>query len=302
MAVDRSRPERAPEYVAGRPHPALAGLVLRYGGYREYGAVPVRRRQAPTGACTLILSFAPLLRLHGPAGPVVGGSFLAGMHDGAVVTEFSGAQHGLQVDLSPLGAHALLGLPVAELTNRCPGVDALGGPGLAALPARLAEDPGWPDRFARVDATLLGLLDAGRTRPDPEVAWAWGRLVAADGLVPVAELAAGTGWSRRHLLTRFTAQVGLAPKVAARVLRFRRAAALLVPTRADGAPPLPAPTRIAPTRIADVAATCGYADHAHLVREFRSLAGCTPSDYVTGWVTASHSVNPGPPAPARISP
>jgi AraC-like DNA-binding protein len=52
------------------------------------------------------------------------------------------------------------------------------------------------------------------------------------------------------------------------VLRFRRAAALL--RRADSG------------TISDVAAACGYADHAHLTREFGELAGCTPSDYRAG--------------------
>ena len=180
-------------YHAGRAHPALAGLVLGYGGYREYSAGPLRRRQAPTGSCTVILSFEPALRLHGPAGPVVTTSFLSGMHDAAVVTEFTGVQHGMQVDLSPLGAYTLLGRPLSELTNRTPRVDELGVPALAALPSRLAHDPGWPERFARVDATLLGLLDASRTRPDPEVEWAWSRLAASGGRVGVAELAAGSG-------------------------------------------------------------------------------------------------------------
>ena len=95
------------------------------------------------------------------------------------------------------------------------------------------------------------------------------------GIQPLAD---ATGWSRRHLLTRFRAQVGLAPKTAARVLRFRRAAGLLVPPGSDGGPGRPVPRGLA-----DVAAECGYADHAHLVREFRALAGCTPTAYLAEW-------------------
>jgi AraC-like DNA-binding protein len=53
--------------------------------------------------------------------------------------------------------------------------------------------------------------------------------------------------------------------VAARVLRFERARAELL---------RPGP------RLADVAARCGYADQAHLSREWRELAGCTPSQWI----------------------
>ncbi|MBN9097688.1 MULTISPECIES: helix-turn-helix transcriptional regulator [unclassified Pseudonocardia] len=266
------------QYVRGRPHPALAGLVADYGGYRETSSAPVRRRQAPRGGCAMILGLGPPLRLHGPAGPLVPTSFLAGLHESAVVTEFVGEQAGLQVNLTPLGVFTLLGRPTSDLTNLTPELAELDVPALGGLPERLCHDPDWESRFARVDATLLGLLDASRTRPDPEVTWAWGRLVRTSGAVGVADLAAGTGWSRRHLLTRFRSQIGLAPKAAGRVLRFERAAGMLVPTLAErdhGAR--------AHATLADVAAACGYADHSHLDREFRSLAGCTPSEYVAGW-------------------
>ncbi len=254
------------EYVAGRPHPALAGLVLRYTGYREFSAGPLRRRQPPSGACTLILSFGPPIRLFGPAGPTVPASFLAGMHDAAVITEFVGVQHGLQVDLTPLGTFTLLGRPMSELTNLTPRLDELGAPVLTGLPERLADEPDWPRRFARLDAALLDALNGSPVRPDPQVAWAWRELERTDGATGVAQLAEGTGWSRRHLLTRFRAQVGLAPKAAGRVLRFRRACALLTGGGAGS--------------ITDVAAACGYADHAHLDREFRALAGCTPTRHL----------------------
>lgn len=131
------------EYLRARPHPAPAGLVVGYRGYREFSAAPVRRRQAPTGSCTLILSLGPPIRLFGPAGPTAPGSFLAGMHDAAVVTEFRGVQHGVQVDLTPLGVFTLLGRPMPDLTNVAPRVDELDVPGLAALPDRLADDAGW---------------------------------------------------------------------------------------------------------------------------------------------------------------
>jgi AraC-like DNA-binding protein len=266
------------EYVLGRPHPALAGHVLRYLGYREYSSTPVRRRQAPVGSCTLILGLGPPIRLHGPAGPSAPASFLAGMHDGVVHTEYTGHQHGMQVDLSPLGVYTLLGRPMPELTNVAPALTELDEPELARLPARLADTPDWTRRFALVDALLLRRLGSATAGPDPEVAWAWRRLVRTEGRATVQELADGTGWSRRHLLTRFRGQVGLAPKPAARVLRFQRASRLLVPRAAyDGAAAAPARS------VADVAAACGYADHAHLVREFHALAGCTPSEYLAGW-------------------
>jgi AraC-like DNA-binding protein len=266
------------EYSLGRPHPALAGCVVRYLGYREHSGTAVRRRQAPGASCTLILGLGPPIRLHGPAGPSVPTSFLAGMHDGPVLTEFVGHQYGLQVDLRPLGAFALLGRPMPELTNVAPQLTELDLPELAGLPARLADEPDWPRRFALLDDVLLRRLDTSAARPDPEVAWAWRRLHRSAGRVGVQELADDTGWSRRHLLTRFRTQVSLTPKITARVLRFQRAARLLVPGSVyDGTPPT------APPSISDVAAACGYADHAHLVREFHALAGCTPTEYLAEW-------------------
>jgi AraC-like DNA-binding protein len=270
-----------PEYVSGRPHRALTGLVLDYGGYVELSHTPVRRRQAPTGAIALILAFGPPLRLYGPAGPSSPSSFLAGMHDTAVVTEFVGVQRGVQVNLTPLGGYVLLGTAMDALANRVPQLDELSVPALAGLPEQLAEAPGWPARFARVDATLLRLRAAARRLPDPEVTWAWQTLRRTAGAAGVAELAAGTGWSRRHLLNRFRAQVGLSPKTAARVVRFERASRMLVPVLADGGPGAPVERSIAM-----VAAHCGYADHAHLTREFRALAGVTPSAYVAEWQAA----------------
>ena len=49
------------------------------------------------------------------------GSFAAGPYLRPVVTEHDGEQEGIQVDLEPLAARRLLGLPMSELTERCVG-------------------------------------------------------------------------------------------------------------------------------------------------------------------------------------
>jgi hypothetical protein len=124
-------------YQLAWPHPRLAGLVVQYLGYDEHSSVVVQRHQVPSGACTLVLSLGSLIRMRGPAGPVVRRSFFAGMHDVPVVTEYSGTQAGVEAVLTPLGALILLGQPMGDLTNRTPSLTDLDGPALAELPAQL---------------------------------------------------------------------------------------------------------------------------------------------------------------------
>jgi AraC-like DNA-binding protein len=60
-----------------------------------------------------------------------------------------------------------------------------------------------------------------------ELGEAWRLMLGTGGRVPIADLADEIGWSRRHFGERFRAEIGLAPKQAARILRFERAGALL---------------------------------------------------------------------------
>ena len=73
--------------------------------------------------------------------------------------------------------------------------------------------------------------------------------------------------TRRHLERLFLDAVGLSPKRLARIARFQRAL-----RRARGAEPR--------RRGAVTAAQCGYADQSHFIREFRQLAGCSPSEHL----------------------
>ncbi|GAA3938474.1 hypothetical protein GCM10023085_19870 [Actinomadura viridis] len=247
----------------GRPHPALRPFLASYDGYWEDRSTPDRVRTLPGRHVVLILNLGPPLLVTVPgAAPARYASFVAGMHDGPGAYAHPGGQRGIQLDLTPLGAYTLLGTPMGALTNVAADLPDLLGPRAGELVERLAAAPGWAARFDLLDRFLLDRLTLGPS-PAPEVERAWHLLASGGGCAPVAELAGEVGWSRRHLTQRFKEQIGLPPKVMARVLRFERALARMA---AGG------------SGWADIAAGCGYYDQAHLNREFRALSGCTPSE------------------------
>lgn len=257
------------EFVQRAPHPLLRTQVIGYCGYDERTPEPRRRRELPSGHITLILSFGPQIEvLESPAREAPGQtltSFVAGLDDTYALTAHAGLQHGVEVNLTPLGARMALGVPMRELARReVPLEDAL-GPAGKELNVRLADASDWPERFALLDRFLASRLLSAR-QPVPVIAHAWRRLEQAHGSLRMAALAREVGCSPRYLSEGFRDQIGLAPKAVARVLRFRRAVSLL--QRSDG------------EGLARIAEGCGYSDQPHLNRDFQALAGCAPGEFL----------------------
>jgi AraC-like DNA-binding protein len=253
------------ELASRDAHPSLRGEVSSYIGYVEDTTRPLRRREVATADVTLVISFGPtldVLDLDGAGARHA--SFVAGLSNAPVLIEHAGIQHGIEVNLTPLGARRLLGVPMRALTNRVVELDGVLSDA-DLLAERLHDMPAWAERFDLLDAVLARRL-AETLPPAPEVAWAWGRLRASHGAYPVAAVAGELGWSRRRLGDAFRDQLGLPPKLLARLLRFERVVARL---REED-----------PERWADVAHDVGYYDQAHFNREFREFAGVTPSAFV----------------------
>jgi hypothetical protein len=85
---------------------------------------------------------------------------------------------------------------------------------------RLSDAASWEERIALTDALLAHRCQAG-SLVDPEVAWAWNRILAGHGQVRVDMLAAEVGWSRKRLWSRFRSQIGLPPKRAVKLVPLR---------------------------------------------------------------------------------
>jgi AraC-like DNA-binding protein len=243
-------------------------MVEAYCGYSERSLRPVARRGFVAARVVLVVGFGDPLLVVDASGHDSGrrlSSFVAGPGAGVTHTEHAGAQDGVEVRLTPLGAYQLLGVPTGELADRVVGLDEVLGRAGARLSERLAEAVDWQTRFALLD-TLFTRAAASGPRPDRSLVAAWSRLERHQGDLVIGELIADTGWSRRRLAERFRAQTGLTPKSAARIMRFTHATDLL--------------TRPGHRSLASIAVSCGYYDQAHLNRDFRALAGCTPTEYL----------------------
>jgi AraC-like DNA-binding protein len=268
-------PEVVEEMVSARPAAALLPFVGHYTGYRQHGIAPAVHRGLPSPYLTMIITLDdPLVISSHPDPGQPGGRFetlIGGLHTRPAMISHDGSQSGVQLALSPLGASSLLGLPAGALFALDVPAEVLLGPFVDELQTLLREAVDWTHRFAVLDRLLQRRLVHTRSdrvrAPAPEVAYAWRRLRATGGSVPISRLAAEVGWSTRYLGRRFGAELGPSPKAAARVVRFDRARWLVQGRVAAGRP----------LRLAEVAARCGYFDQAHLARDFRALAGCSPS-------------------------
>ncbi|MCX5126369.1 helix-turn-helix domain-containing protein [Streptomyces sp. NBC_00193] len=258
--------------IGARPAPALRQYVDSYICFDLRGLPAGVHCGPPSRALTAVISLSDPLEIAAgvdDGSPVTRfGSVAGGLMRRSVAIHHDGRQHGVQVSLTPLGARAVYGMPAAELAHQLVPLEALLGALGVELVDRLRAATGCAARFAALDELLLRAVVRGAggdrvRRVRPEVAEAWRRLIAARGCVQVGAVAAELGWSRRYLTERFRGEMGLSPKTFARVLRFEHAHDL-----AGVQDPLP---------WADVATLSGYADQAHLVRDWREFTGRSPA-------------------------
>jgi AraC-like DNA-binding protein len=174
-----------------------------------------------------------------PAGVVMGVSFRAG------------------------AAASLIGVPLPELLDRHVTLEELWGSRGRFLQERLSETVDAKSAFDVLEREMLSRLH----RPlliHPAVAHALRESATAAMPGGIERVRRETGYSHRRFIELFRSGTGLAPKQFYRIQRFSS----VVRQLAAGE-----------TKLADLAASAGFADQSHLTREFRELAGIAPTAY-----------------------
>ncbi|MCB1037062.1 MAG: AraC family transcriptional regulator [Acidobacteria bacterium] len=180
------------------------------------------------------------------------------------------------VRLRPGAGSHLLAVDAQALRNRIlPAAQLLPYPWVQALSLELAEAAGVEEVFAAYCRALETLLPQARPVDGP-VQSVVEALIESGGQAEIGSLADRTGLSPRQLRRRFRAATGLSPKELARIRRFRASAVEAVLTQK---PPW-----------AEVAAGHGFADQAHLVREYRRIIGLAPKDFKRQFTKIRHGL------------
>ncbi|MGJ7554840.1 helix-turn-helix domain-containing protein [Variovorax sp. RB3P1] len=250
---------------------ALRGHVSHILRYRESFAegCEVRERVLPDGAVRLVFNFGDAPSADGGQGQAVEA---IGASAAPVVVRMRRQVDGLSVTLHPGAAAALLGVPAGEIGASAVHLDALWRGEGALLLARMADAPGDAERIALLHTALLRRLHGGESTGRADgignavAMHAARRIAAAGGREPLRDVAAAVGVGERRLQQLFHAHVGLTPRA------WRRLARMHGCLRALRAQPSPA--------WAELALDGGFYDQSHLVNEFRSLCGVTPTEFL----------------------
>ena len=267
LASRRGMLEPCSRSAVGLPAPVLRVLVSHYAGFCARDLTPGTHAGLPSRHVHLIISLrAPVEILQMPNSTQGAGRFTAfvcGLQEAPALVRRDGSVELLHVFLEPVGTRALLGVSAAELASRVFALADLWGRRRSdELVGRLSEASSWQGRFDVLDEIFTRTLTVIE-RP-ARLVRIWQDL-AANGRVPIDELARRTGWSRQHLAAAFRLEFGVTPGTARRIFRFEHACRLIKRAR---------------PRLADVAAACGYHDQAHMIHDWNALAGCAPRAWI----------------------
>ncbi|HYK25686.1 MAG TPA: DUF6597 domain-containing transcriptional factor [Steroidobacteraceae bacterium] len=238
---------RTPGGILGR----FVELLWFYDGY----TVPhARERLLPMPTTELVIDLRAGTR---------NSTTLVGPHSQYWVLDTSAQRSVIGVHFRPGGAFPFFGVPAGELHNVRTSLEALWGRGAAALVEQVLSAP-TPD--AKFDVVEAALLRKARTfERHPGVSFAMERLSAFPPAAGIAAVTSVVGMCERRFRDRFQSEVGMAPKLFARVQRFQAVVGTV--------------HALDDVDWADVAADCGYFDQAHFIHDFHAFSGFTPAEY-----------------------
>jgi AraC-like DNA-binding protein len=238
------------------------------------GSSPIKTRETivPDGSAELVINLsenaARTFNFDDAAEPrKFSGAIFSGPHSIPFVIPPTANRRFIGAHFLAGGAFPFLRMPLEEMRNEHVELDALFGSGVRELRDELLSVKSVAKQFGILERFLFRQLV--RSRPHHSAVVFALRRFRVIGQPPrrIDGLRRDVGLSGRRFGRVFSEQVGLTPKLFARLNRFQRAVRLLSPAR--------------DINWGDIVFAAGYYDQAHLIHEFQSVSGVTPIEYVS---------------------
>jgi AraC-like DNA-binding protein len=168
------------------------------------------------------------------------------------------------IKFKPGGFRPFLKSPVSSLADRTVPAKRIFGKAVDALTTMLASSGKESEKVSAANAFFRARLP----EPDDRIALAGqlvARILAEPNIKTVNDLATLTGVGKRSLERLFSDYVGASPKWVIRRYRLHE-----LVEKFDSR---------TPANWAQLALDLGYFDQAHLINDFKSIVGCTPTQY-----------------------
>jgi len=252
-------------YLVSTPDQPLGNFIERFWFFSD--APPhLKERIVPSGTIELVINLhEDELRIYDAERQGHCNRFSGAVFSGAYAKPFAidTLEHAcvVGVHFRPGGAFPVLGVPASELSDAHVDLETLWGRSALELRERLCAAATPTERFRLLEKAfttrLIGALEGHRA--------VRAALNAFGRDVSIREVAEHVGLSQRRFIQAFSNQVGMRPKLFCRVQRFQRALEFV--------------RKIAAPDWADVAAACGYFDQSHLIHDFQTFSGLSPTEY-----------------------
>jgi AraC-like DNA-binding protein len=238
------------------PKPPLSQFVGVFWYWEGYDLQEGKERCLPSGTTELVVSLQDLK----PSGAVI-----CGARSDSFILDRTEEDCLFGIHFNPGGAFPFLGVPACELEGLGITLDDLWPGEGERIRNQLFEATLIEAKFQVMENWLLSKLRLPLVR-HPAVQYALSAL-SKQNETKLSEMSNEVGLSQRRFIQVFKNQVGLAPKLFSRVMRFQE---IINSVGHENE-----------INWADVALANGYFDQAHFNHDFKEFSGLTPTDYMS---------------------
>lgn len=193
------------------------------------------------------------------------GGFVVGLMNSPAVKSIKGVRNFLGVRFWPGGAIPFLNYSAADFTDEIVPLEFFWKEEALTIHERICSENRPEERVKIVENKLISFKDK-IDKDDQLISYTLQEIFKHKGVISIENLAGELGISQRHLSRKFKDWIGTNPKKFCNIIRFQNIINHL--------------NQKEDVNWLEIALLTGYYDQSHLIREFKSFYGQTPSQLV----------------------